>query len=54
MLSLHGHIHEARGHAPHRQHALHQPGQRIRAGRPMGALIELNGKKVKNFVLTSG
>ena len=54
-LSLHGHIHEARGRLPHRPHALHQPGSSYEQGQLLGAVIELDGKKkVKRFVLTSG
>ena len=54
VLSLHGHIHEARGHARLGSTLCINPGSAYEQGDLMGALIELNGKKVKNFVLTSG
>ena len=53
-LSLHGHIHEARGHARIGETLCINPGSSYEQGELLGALIELNGKKVKNFVLTSG
>ena len=53
-LSLHGHIHEARGHTRIGPTLCINPGSAYEQGDLMGALIELNGKKVKNFVLTSG
>ena len=54
VLSLHGHIHEARGHTRIGTTLCINPGSAYEQGDLMGALIELNGKKVKNFVLTSG
>jgi uncharacterized protein len=54
VLSLHGHIHEARGHTRIGSTLCINPGSAYEQGDLMGALIELNGKKVKNFVLTSG
>jgi Icc-related predicted phosphoesterase len=54
VLSLHGHIHEARGHTRIGPTLCINPGSAYEQGDLMGALIELNGKKVKNFVLTSG
>jgi len=53
-LALHGHIHEARGHARIGNTLCINPGSAYEQGELLGALIELNGKKVKNFVLTSG
>jgi Icc-related predicted phosphoesterase len=53
-LALHGHIHEARGHARMGNTLCINPGSAYEQGELLGALIELNGKKVKNFVLTSG
>jgi len=53
-LALHGHIHEARGHARIGSTLCINPGSAYEQGELLGALIELNGKKVKNFVLTSG
>jgi uncharacterized protein len=54
VLSLHGHIHEARGHTRIGPTLSINPGSAYEQGDLMGALIELDGKKVKNFVLTSG
>ena len=54
MLSLHGHIHEARGHTRIGGTLCINPGSAYEQGDLMGALIDLNGSKVKNFVLTSG
>ena len=53
-LSLHGHIHEARGHARIGDTLCINPGSAYEQGELLGALIELSGKKVKKFVLTSG
>jgi len=54
VLSLHGHIHEARGHTRIGNTLVINPGSSYEQGQLLGALIELDGKKVKNFVLTSG
>jgi uncharacterized protein len=54
LLSLHGHIHEARGHTRIGPTLSINPGSAYEQGELLGALIELDGKKVKNFVLTSG
>jgi len=54
VLSLHGHIHEARGHARIGPTLCINPGSAYEQGQLLGALIELDGKKIKNFVLTSG
>lgn len=53
-LALHGHIHEARGHTRIGRTLCINPGSAYEQGDLNGALIDLNGKKVKNFVLTSG
>jgi uncharacterized protein len=53
-LSLHGHIHEARGHTRIGKTLSINPGSSYEQGELLGALIELDGSKVKNFVLTSG
>jgi Icc-related predicted phosphoesterase len=53
-VTLHGHIHEARGHARIGNTLCINPGSAYEQGELLGALIELNGKKVKSFVLTSG
>jgi Icc-related predicted phosphoesterase len=54
LLALHGHIHEARGHARIGKTLCINPGSSYEQGDLLGALIEIDGKKVKNFVLTSG
>jgi Icc-related predicted phosphoesterase len=54
-LSLHGHIHEARGSARIGKTLCINPGSAYEQGELLGALVELDGgKKIKNFVLTSG
>jgi len=53
-LALHGHIHEARGHTRIGRTLCINPGSAYEQGDLNGALIDLNGKKIKNFVLTSG
>jgi hypothetical protein len=55
LLSLHGHIHEARGNARVGKTLCINPGSSYEQGELLGALVDLDGgKKVKNFVLTSG
>jgi uncharacterized protein len=55
VLSLHGHIHEARGNARLGKTLCINPGSSYEQGELLGALVDLDGgKKVKNFVLTSG
>jgi Icc-related predicted phosphoesterase len=54
-LSLHGHIHEGRGNARIGRTLCVNPGSSYEQGELLGAVIDLEGgKKVKNFVLTSG
>jgi Icc-related predicted phosphoesterase len=54
-LSLHGHIHEARGSTRLGRTLCINPGSSYEQGQLLGAVIDLDGKKkVKNFVLTSG
>ena len=53
-LSLHGHIHEARGHTRIGKTLSINPGSSYEQGELLGALIELDGSRVKNFILTSG
>jgi len=54
-LSLHGHIHEARGSTRIGRTLCINPGSSYEQGQLLGAVIELDGKKkVKRFVLTSG
>jgi uncharacterized protein len=54
-LSLHGHIHEAKGSTRIGQTLCINPGSSYEQGQLLGAVIELDGKKkVKRFILTSG
>lgn len=54
-LSLHGHVHEARGTARLGQTLSINPGSSYEEGQLLGALIDLDGgKRVKRFLLTSG
>jgi Icc-related predicted phosphoesterase len=54
-LSLHGHIHEARGSTRLGRTLCINPGSSYEQGQLLGAVVELDGKKkVKRFVLTSG
>ena len=54
-LSLHGHIHEARGTHRLGQTLCINPGSSYEQGQLLGAVIDMDGKKkVKRFVLTSG
>jgi Icc-related predicted phosphoesterase len=53
-LSLHGHIHEARGTARLGGTLCVNPGSSYEQGQLLGAVIELDGSRVRNFVLTSG
>ncbi len=55
VLSLHGHIHEARGSTRIGRTLCINPGSSYEQGQLQGAVIDLDGKKkVKRFVLTSG
>jgi Icc-related predicted phosphoesterase len=54
-LSLHGHIHEARGTKRLGRTLCINPGSSYEQGQLLGAVVDLDGKKkVKKFVLTSG
>jgi Icc-related predicted phosphoesterase len=54
-LSLHGHIHEARGSTRLGRTLCINPGSTYEQGQLLGAVIDLDDrKKVKRFVLTSG
>ncbi len=54
-LSLHGHIHEARGNCRIGRTLCINPGSSYEQGDLFGAIIDLDGKKkVKRFLLTSG
>jgi Icc-related predicted phosphoesterase len=55
VVSLHGHIHESRGNTRIGKTLCINPGSSYEQGELLGAVVELDGgKKVKNFVLTSG
>ena len=54
VLTLHGHIHESRGYAHIGSSLCINPGSAYEQGDLLGAVIDLNGKKVKRFVLTRG
>jgi Icc-related predicted phosphoesterase len=54
-LSLHGHIHEARGNTRLGRTLCINPGSSYEQGQLLGAVVDLDGgSKVKRFVLTSG
>jgi uncharacterized protein len=54
-LSLHGHIHEARGTTRLGRTLCINPGSSYEQGQLLGAVIDVDGKKkVKRFMLTSG
>ena len=54
-LSLHGHIHEARGTHRLGKTLCINPGSSYEQGQLLGVVVDIDGKKkVKNFVLTSG
>jgi uncharacterized protein len=54
-LSLHGHIHEAKGNTRIGNTLCINPGSSYEQGQLLGAVVNLDGgKKVKRFVLTSG
>src|SRR3954464_2428373 len=54
-LSVHGHIHEARGNCRIGRTLCINPGSQYEQGDLLGAVIDLDGKKkVKRFLLTSG
>jgi Icc-related predicted phosphoesterase len=54
-LSLHGHIHEARGTKRLGRTLCVNPGSSYEQGQLLGAVIDIEGgKQVKKFVLTSG
>jgi uncharacterized protein len=54
-LSLHGHIHEARGNTRIGRTLAINPGSSYEQGQLLGAMADLDGKqKLKRFILTSG
>ena len=54
MLGLFGHIHEARGTQRLKKTIGINPGSSYEQGLLQGALIEINKKGVRNYLLTSG
>jgi Icc-related predicted phosphoesterase len=54
MLSLHGHIHESRGHMDLGRTVAVNPGSEYGEGLLRGALVTLSGDSVANVQLTSG
>jgi uncharacterized protein len=55
LLSLHGHIHEARGNTRIGRTLCINPGSSYEQGQLLGAVVNLDGKdRIKRFVLTSG
>lgn len=53
-LALHGHIHESRGVARIGRTLAINPGSSYEQGVLLGALVRVNGKKVKHYQLTTG
>jgi len=54
VLSLHGHIHEARGATRIGRTLSINPGSMYEQGYLYGALIHLSKDKIKNYILTNG
>jgi Icc-related predicted phosphoesterase len=54
LLTLHGHIHEGRGHSRIGKSLCINPGSSYEQGVLMGALVKLSKDKVEQFVLTQG
>lgn len=54
VLSLHGHIHEARGATRLGRTLAINPGSMYEQGYLYGALIQLTKDKIKNYILTNG
>ena len=54
LLGLHGHIHESKGFLKIGNTLCVNPGSEYSEGILRGALIELDGSSVKNFLLTQG
>jgi hypothetical protein len=54
LLGLHGHIHEANGFVKIGKTLCINPGSEYSEGILRGALIELDGASIKNFLLTQG
>jgi len=54
LLGLHGHIHESRGVAVLGRTICANPGSEYTEGVLRGFLCELDGDKVRSYLLTSG
>jgi Icc-related predicted phosphoesterase len=54
LLGLHGHIHESRGFARIGRSLCLNPGSEYADGILRGAVVNLEGRRVKEFLLTSG
>ncbi len=54
LLSLHGHIHEARGFSKIGKTMCFNPGSEYHEGILRGVLIQIENNKVKDFIFTSG
>ncbi len=54
LLSLHGHIHESRGFQKIGKTLAINPGSEYLEGVLRGAIIDIEGRKVKDFMLTQG
>lgn len=54
LLTLHGHIHEGKGTRKYKRTLCINPGSMYEQGMLHGAVIELQPKKVGNYVLTTG
>ncbi|MBS7644644.1 MAG: metallophosphoesterase [Candidatus Bathyarchaeia archaeon] len=54
LLGLHGHVHESKGFARVGRTLCLNPGSEYQEGVLRGVLLQLDGKKVKDFIFTSG
>jgi len=54
LLSLHGHIHEARGFSKIGRTICFNPGSEYHEGILRGVLVQIENNKVKDFIFTSG
>ncbi|MDG6915853.1 MAG: metallophosphoesterase, partial [Nitrososphaerota archaeon] len=54
LLALHGHIHESRGVAKLGRTLCANPGSEYAGGVLRGFLADLEGDKVRSYILTSG
>lgn len=54
LLGLFGHIHEAKGAIRLQRTLCINPGSMYEQGRLLGALIQLEANRIKNYVLTTG